>query len=241
MSDERASVHPCFFAPRAKREAMRRKGDARYAERAMAGPLADRVNGVLALYTYEDETTDWRSSRTPSAAPSSGSSWRARRWTSATRSSPAPSRTRSGCAAYSPPPSSSGWERKPRRSSASSWSTAPSAATSAATRRRPPSSTRSAPPPPPWRNVCARSPRSNAAARQEKLGGRRANCLGTAVSALFEEPFPRPVLNGAIGRAGNHVDASWAPRDGARARGDRWARNFLPPAPEVFRVPRFVE
>ncbi|HSR94685.1 MAG TPA: hypothetical protein VLK56_07440 [Solirubrobacterales bacterium] len=35
-----------------------RKGDARYAERALAGPLADGVDGVLALYTYEDETTD---------------------------------------------------------------------------------------------------------------------------------------------------------------------------------------
>jgi hypothetical protein len=35
-----------------------RKGDDRYAERAMAGPLADGVDGVLALYTYEDETTD---------------------------------------------------------------------------------------------------------------------------------------------------------------------------------------
>jgi hypothetical protein len=30
----------------------------RYAERALAGPLADGVDGVLALYTYEDETTD---------------------------------------------------------------------------------------------------------------------------------------------------------------------------------------
>jgi hypothetical protein len=35
-----------------------RKGDDRYAERALAGPLGDGVNGVLALYTYEDETTD---------------------------------------------------------------------------------------------------------------------------------------------------------------------------------------
>jgi hypothetical protein len=34
------------------------KGDDRYAERALAGPLADGVDGVLALYTYEDETTD---------------------------------------------------------------------------------------------------------------------------------------------------------------------------------------
>ena len=35
-----------------------RKGDDRYAERALAGPLADGIDGVLALYTYEDETTD---------------------------------------------------------------------------------------------------------------------------------------------------------------------------------------
>lgn len=35
-----------------------RKGDDRYAERAMSGSLADGVDGVLALYTYEVETTD---------------------------------------------------------------------------------------------------------------------------------------------------------------------------------------
>jgi hypothetical protein len=35
-----------------------RKGDDRYAERALAGTLADGVDGILALYTYEDETTD---------------------------------------------------------------------------------------------------------------------------------------------------------------------------------------
>jgi hypothetical protein len=35
-----------------------RKGDDRYAERALSGSLADGVDGVLALYTYEDETTD---------------------------------------------------------------------------------------------------------------------------------------------------------------------------------------
>lgn len=35
-----------------------RKGDDRYAERAMTGTLAEGVEGVLALYTYEDETTD---------------------------------------------------------------------------------------------------------------------------------------------------------------------------------------
>jgi hypothetical protein len=35
-----------------------RKGDARYAERTLSGPLAEGVDGLLALYTYEDETTD---------------------------------------------------------------------------------------------------------------------------------------------------------------------------------------
>ena len=34
------------------------KGDARYAERSLAGPLGEGVDGTLALYTYEDETTD---------------------------------------------------------------------------------------------------------------------------------------------------------------------------------------
>jgi hypothetical protein len=40
-----------------------RKGDARYAERALTGPLGDGVDGVLALYTYEDETTDSEGNR----------------------------------------------------------------------------------------------------------------------------------------------------------------------------------
>jgi len=35
-----------------------RKGDNRYVERALAGGLADGVEGILALYTYEDQTTD---------------------------------------------------------------------------------------------------------------------------------------------------------------------------------------
>ena len=39
------------------------KGDDRYAERTLAGPLADGVEGVLALYTYEDETTDSEGNR----------------------------------------------------------------------------------------------------------------------------------------------------------------------------------
>jgi hypothetical protein len=39
------------------------RGDARYAERALAGSLADGVDGVLALYTYEDETTDSEGNR----------------------------------------------------------------------------------------------------------------------------------------------------------------------------------
>lgn len=40
-----------------------RKGDDRYAERALAGSLAEGVDGVLALYTYEDETTDSEGNR----------------------------------------------------------------------------------------------------------------------------------------------------------------------------------
>jgi hypothetical protein len=40
-----------------------RKGDARYAERALTGSLAEGVDGVLALYTYEDETTDSEGNR----------------------------------------------------------------------------------------------------------------------------------------------------------------------------------
>jgi hypothetical protein len=35
-----------------------RKGDDRYAERVMTGSLAEGVDGILALYTYEEETTD---------------------------------------------------------------------------------------------------------------------------------------------------------------------------------------
>jgi hypothetical protein len=40
-----------------------RKGDDRYAERGLSGPLADGVDGVLALSTYEDETTDSEGNR----------------------------------------------------------------------------------------------------------------------------------------------------------------------------------
>jgi hypothetical protein len=35
-----------------------RKGDDRYAERTLEGPLGDGVDGMVALYTYEEETTD---------------------------------------------------------------------------------------------------------------------------------------------------------------------------------------
>lgn len=35
-----------------------RKGDDRYAERTLTGPIADGFDGTLALYTYEEETTD---------------------------------------------------------------------------------------------------------------------------------------------------------------------------------------
>ncbi|HEX7058456.1 MAG TPA: hypothetical protein VF176_01215 [Solirubrobacterales bacterium] len=40
-----------------------RKGDDRYAERLLSGPLADGVDGMLALFTYEDETTDSEGNR----------------------------------------------------------------------------------------------------------------------------------------------------------------------------------
>jgi hypothetical protein len=40
-----------------------RKGDDRYAERALSGALSDGVEGILALYTYEDETTDSEGNR----------------------------------------------------------------------------------------------------------------------------------------------------------------------------------
>jgi hypothetical protein len=40
-----------------------KKGDDRYAERTLSGALADGVDGLLALYTYEDETTDSEGNR----------------------------------------------------------------------------------------------------------------------------------------------------------------------------------
>lgn len=40
-----------------------RKGDDRYAEHSFAGPLAEGVDGVLALYTYEEETSDGKGGR----------------------------------------------------------------------------------------------------------------------------------------------------------------------------------
>ena len=40
-----------------------RKGDDRYAERTLSGPFGDGVEGILALYTYEDETTDSEGNR----------------------------------------------------------------------------------------------------------------------------------------------------------------------------------
>jgi hypothetical protein len=39
------------------------KGDDRYAERTLSGALGDGVEGILALYTYEDETTDSEGNR----------------------------------------------------------------------------------------------------------------------------------------------------------------------------------
>jgi hypothetical protein len=40
-----------------------RKGDDRYAERTLEGALADGVEGMLALYTYEEETIDSKGNR----------------------------------------------------------------------------------------------------------------------------------------------------------------------------------
>jgi hypothetical protein len=40
-----------------------RRGDDRYAERTLTGLLADDVEGTLALYTYEEETTDSEGNR----------------------------------------------------------------------------------------------------------------------------------------------------------------------------------
>jgi len=40
-----------------------RKGDDRYTERSLLGPLADGFEGTLALYTYEEETTDGKGNR----------------------------------------------------------------------------------------------------------------------------------------------------------------------------------
>jgi hypothetical protein len=40
-----------------------RKGDDRYAEHSFSGPLADGVDGTLALYTYEEETSDGKGGR----------------------------------------------------------------------------------------------------------------------------------------------------------------------------------
>jgi hypothetical protein len=40
-----------------------RKGDDRYAERLLEGPLGDGVEGIVALYTYEEESTDGKGNR----------------------------------------------------------------------------------------------------------------------------------------------------------------------------------
>jgi hypothetical protein len=45
-------------APLPRTTPLLRKGDDRYAERTLAGPLADGVEGILALYTYEEESRD---------------------------------------------------------------------------------------------------------------------------------------------------------------------------------------
>ncbi len=40
-----------------------RKGDDRYAERSLSGPFAEGIEGILALYTYEEESTDSEGNR----------------------------------------------------------------------------------------------------------------------------------------------------------------------------------
>jgi hypothetical protein len=40
-----------------------RKGDDRYAERTLSGAIGEGIEGILALYTYEDETTDSEGNR----------------------------------------------------------------------------------------------------------------------------------------------------------------------------------
>ena len=49
-----------------------RKGDDRYAERSLAGPLGDGVDGILALYTYEEKTTDSEGNRADQLLPLHG-------------------------------------------------------------------------------------------------------------------------------------------------------------------------
>ena len=71
LADKRAADD--FFADYAERRGMTlmrergrlpratpllRKGDDRYTERSLLGPLGDGVEGTLALYTYEEETRD---------------------------------------------------------------------------------------------------------------------------------------------------------------------------------------
>jgi hypothetical protein len=55
------SVHGRSRLPQAT--PLLRKGDDRYAERMLEGALGDGVEGILALYTYEDETTDSEGNR----------------------------------------------------------------------------------------------------------------------------------------------------------------------------------
>lgn len=50
-------------APLPQTTPLLRRGDDRYAERTLSGPLGDGIEGILALYTYEDETTDSEGNR----------------------------------------------------------------------------------------------------------------------------------------------------------------------------------
>jgi hypothetical protein len=75
IADSRAA--DAFFSSYARRRGMElngrsplppatpllRKGDERYAERSLSGAFAPGCDGILALYTYEEETTDSRGNR----------------------------------------------------------------------------------------------------------------------------------------------------------------------------------
>jgi hypothetical protein len=50
-------------SPRPAATPLLRKGDDRYAERTLSGPIGEGLEGILALYTYEEESTDSKGNR----------------------------------------------------------------------------------------------------------------------------------------------------------------------------------